>query len=345
MTKKKELLINGPTDILKNLRKLNREYQKAKQSFIKASEFKGAKPERQKKWEYARNQYLTYVQEIYGKDIDALGELGEIYTHLAQLADTQNDKDDNYEQALKWYKESQKHTKNNPFHHIRIAENFIRQQKLSDALQLYQKLLDSDSVLQSNLTCLINAGILAVRAQDKNALDKIIKKMREYHPDNKMLRQLTYSLDNLKHGKEGMGFYDGQPIITKGTAKNLQWLSQWNGVLLLLLVSGGATMSQIKEKWLDNTSTTELVVRTMLDVGRDNINWTGKEEGDKTIVEETKLLGTNAISLTEHGKEEAEHVEKLVVEVLKQDIDLDPKFGPGITAKLVDRYKKWKNIP
>ena len=336
------MLINNKKDILANLRTLNREYQKAKHSFIKASEFKGAKPERKKKWEDAKGEYEHYLREIYGKDIDALGELGEIYSHLAQLSDTEKKKDEYYKKAIRQFQKSLDHQKQNPFHQIRIAENLVKLKKDKRALETYQGLLDSDP---ENLTCLINAGILAVRAQDKNVLREIIESMEKYHPENKVLSQLRDSLDRLRKGKKGMEFWTNQPIITKGTAKNLQWLSQWNGVLLLLLVSGGATMSQIKEKWLDNTSTTELVVRTMLDVGRDNINWTGKEEGDKTIVEETKLLGTNAISLTEHGKEEAEHVEKLVVEVLKQDIDLDPKFGPGITAKLVDRYKKWKNIP
>ena len=334
------MLINNKKDILANLRTLNREYQKAKHSFIKASEFKGAKPERKKKWEDAKGEYEHYLREIYGKDIDALGELGEIYSHLAQLSDTEKKKDEYYKKAIRQFQKSLDHQKQNPFHQIRIAENLVKLKKDKRALETYQGLLDSDP---ENLTCLINAGILAVRAQDKNVLREIIESMEKYHPENKVLSQLRDSLDRLRKGKKGMEFWTNQPIITKGTAKNLQWLSQWNGVLLLLLANGGATKSQIKEKWLDNTSTTESIVRTMLDVGRDGINWEGESVPmGEPIVEETTLLGTKAKGLTKKGKEEAERVKKWVEKAdSNPDIELDPKFGPGITAKLVKRYKEW----
>ena len=72
------MLIKGITGILKHLRTLNIEYQKAKSSFIKASEFKGIKSEKKKKWKDAQDKYEFYLDEIYADDILKKDEILEI---------------------------------------------------------------------------------------------------------------------------------------------------------------------------------------------------------------------------------------------------------------------------
>ena len=62
------MLIEGKGGVLRHLRTLNIEYQKAKSSFIKASEFKGIKSEKKKKWKDAQDKYEFYLDEIYADD-------------------------------------------------------------------------------------------------------------------------------------------------------------------------------------------------------------------------------------------------------------------------------------
>ena len=335
------MLIKGKSGILKHLRTLNIEYQKAKSSFIKASEFKGIKSEKKKKWKDAQDKYEFYLDEIYADDIDALAELGEIYSHLGQLADTEKEEFEYYKQAIDEFEVADGKGQNNPFHKIRIAENWIKGKKLDKALRLYLDLLDKD---EKNLTCLINSGILAVRTGDMGTLNNIIEKMKKHHPDNEVLPQLQRSSDRLRKGvnvKPGTPEYlkavgkTNEPIITKGTAKNLQTQAQRNGVLLLLLTRNGATFSQVKEKWLDNISTTSTVLRAM------------QNERDKNgklapVIELTKMLGVIAYTLTPRGMDEAKIIETwAALCVGPGGIKLEQKFGPGITAKLIERYETW----
>ena len=53
--------------------------------------------------------------------------------------------------------------------------------------------------------------------------------------------------------------------------------------------------------------------------------------------------GTNGYKLTEMGKENAERIQKFVEKAMEDpEIKLEKNYGPGITSKLVDRYRKWQ---
>jgi tetratricopeptide (TPR) repeat protein len=262
--------------------------------------------------------------------VDALLEIGEIMIHIGK-----------YDDAVNYFKTAKRLERNNPFYDTRIAEARIksatkpkieskRAKDLEDALSIYEELHSSDP---DNLTFLTNYGILCVKLGKKEKLNNVIETMQDNFSSVPILEELVKSRNSLNKQEEPSGKHP--LIITKGTAHNLQRQAQKNGVLLLLHIFNGASQSQIKDEWLYNVSTTKTILQQLV----------------KEHFIEKKEMGLSqsfVYFLTKTGLDEAVEIEKLLKTAVNNDKIFGERYdddtGYGITVKLVEKYREWKDL-
>ena len=318
--RKKQKIINGKKDFLNpaRLRDLNREYQTIKKFFRDASYSR-----KRSEWEHAKVKYAKYIKYCYDSDIDAWSEFGEIHSHLEE-----------FDKAIECFVKAIDLQNNNPFYHVRLAENYLKKGENRKALEKFKKLHLEDP---SNAAYLINCAILLLRLNRKDELKDYINKLialRSSDDSNSINRVVS----NLKASVEPT------PRIIKGAADNLQPQAQQKGVLLLLHVFNGATQTQIKNKWLKNITTTRSVLKIM------------ENRKPDPLIRKERIMGQESTTtyvyfLTDAGKEAAntviERLNVAVKEIYKGVDPESPRFeksvGVEMTYSLADEYDEWKS--
>ena len=307
---------------------VSREYKKTKSLFRKASDSK-----KRTDWLHAHDAYEKYTK-LYGQDIDALLEFGEICTHL-----------DDWDGAIKHFTTSSKYQEKNPFHLVRIGEVYARKRNYNKMKQKFWDLFKQDD---TNKTYLRNYAIACVKDRDIDNIKELVtthrKKLQEIilptrdktkEPRN-LLDTLNDSLHKLeKDPKEPHHDLDKDIVYRKGKGGENSLLNQEQrlGVLLLLQIYPGITKERIRDEWLKNANTTTDILEELIT----------REE-----IEKVKLPPVEMYYLTETGsknwdvKKMLENMSELF-EAKKKDKKIEQivPFGPMFTDRLVDKVALW----
>ena len=298
ITPSKDILIkatNSPnkfnTDWLKlfNVRKVNIEYGRIKQEFVKLSKDQKnlSKEERKKEWGKVRDAYIYYCENYYDGDLDAYLELSEIFGQLEE-----------FQKAVECIEYSQKLQKGNAAHLIRLGYNYARMENYKKAYEnfkeqkkLYEKahsvkdenkklvidVKDKEypTILLNCATCIIrivgNKGtrLSEVREDYMEELGELVLKINRHCAvnDATLVEQSFEKLQNDQSpitNKDGNIAHSVKGPKGRGGEKTRLRSELRLGVLILLNLYDSATKNQIREKFLKNADTTTSVLNELV---------------------------------------------------------------------------------
>ena len=310
-----------------NVRRVNIEYLRIKQSFIEASEGKT-----RELWQKVQTEYVWYCNHIYENDIDALIELGEASTHLMQ-----------YQTAIDCFEKAFTRQKNNPFHKIRVGENYAKKTANGKALEQFEMILQdekadgkSDEDLRS---ILIKCAILAYKMNDGKKIEAYAKRLEKIGKNAiaKDIRKALTKNKSADHVTPKAFASQEKMLYTKGQGNRSHNLPRDGVLMMLLMWPRGATRNLIKERLLNNHDTTIEIL---------------DELKKRELIDSERMADTNnsdVYFLTESGKNRAKYLHYMFEQFKDQEVQKERRKGKNTPEKryfwtLYDKIIEWEGI-